>query len=647
MFRMAQLVSAVSFVALAGILIGFRGPRSAAADPAPSTDRINKEIDNVKLTDAAGKASSLKDHAGKVATVAVFLSFDCPVSNSYANTLTELHKAYSAKGIGFVAFVPTEDSAEKVAKKAAEFKYPFPVFSDSKLAVAEAFKAMVTPEAFVLDHNLVLRYRGRIDNQYYGRLKKNPQVTEHDLKAAIEALVAGKDVATPATRAIGCHIDPKERKVTSDAVTYHRDVLPILQKHCQSCHRPGDVGPFSLMTYKQAVTWAADIVHYTQSKEMPPWKPTGGVEFTNSRSLTLRELDTLAAWEKGGCPEGDAKDAPPALKFTDGWRLGEPDLVLTVPEDFHVGAAGKDEFRCFVIPTGLKDDKYVVAYEVKPGNPSVVHHTLNYWDISGKARKLEQKERDRKKKPDEQDKGPGYSVAMGIGFLPLPGDSPRPDLPSVGMMGGWAPGQLAPEFPQNSGILLPKESDIIMQVHYHRTGKPEKDRTKIGLYFAKKPVEKPWNTLIITGMTPFSFIPSNKADHKEKGSGYLSADATVYSVMPHMHLLGKSTKITMTPPGGETKLLLEIKDWDYNWQESYWLAKPIEAKAGTRFDIEAVFDNTSKNPHNPNNPPKVVTFGEETTNEMLFGFLGAVPAGKDRVRLLRTAPAPKKDEPKK
>lgn len=628
---MARFVRALALVGLIGMLVAVPG---SAADPAPSTDRLNKTIDNVKLPDNG----ALKDRAGKVATVVVFLSFDCPVSNSYAATLAELHKTYSAKGVSFLAFVPTDDEPAKVAKRAAEFKYPFPVYSDSKLVAAEAFKATVTPEAFVLDSGLVMRYRGRIDNQYYGRLKKNPQVTEHDLKAALDALVAGKEIATTATRAIGCHIEPKERKVTSENVTYHRDVLPILQKHCQSCHRPGEAGPFALMTYKQAVNWSADIVHYTQSKEMPPWKPTGGVEFANSRALTIRELDTLAAWEKAGCPEGDPKDAPPARKFPIGWQLGEPDLVLTVPDDFHVGAAGKDLFRCFVMPTGLTEDKFVVAYEVRPGNASVVHHTLNYFDTTGKAKKLELAEKERSKGKEEADRGPGYTVAMGIGFIPLPSDAPRPGVPAVGGLGGWAPGQLGVRFPEGSGTLLPKGSDVIMQVHFHRTGKAEKDRTKIGLYFAKKPVEKPWNTLIIAGMSPLSMIPANKADHLQKGGGFLSADATVHSVLPHMHLLGKSVKITMIPPGGDPRVLVDIKHWDYNWQESYWLAKPLAAKAGTRFEIEAIFDNSAKNPHNPNTPPKLVTYGEQTTNEMLFGFVGVVPAGKERVRLLPEPP---------
>jgi peroxiredoxin len=636
---MVRFGSLFALAALAGALVGFQGStRTSAADPSPSTDKLNKEIDNVTLSAADGKAAALRDHAGKTATVAVFLSFDCPVSNSYAATLIDLHKTYAEKGVGFVALVPTDDTPEQVAKKAAEFKLPFPVYSDSKLVAAEAFKATVTPEAFVVDHNFVLRYRGRIDNQYHARLKKNPRVTEHELKDALAALTAGKDVPTPATLAIGCHIEQRDRKVTSEAVTYHRDVLPILQKHCQSCHRPGAVGPFALLTYKQAVNWSADIVHYTQSRDMPPWKPTAGVEFANARSLTLREIDTLALWEKNGCPEGDPKDAPPPAKFPDGWHLGEPDLVLTVPDEFHVGAAGKDTFRCFVLPTGLTEDKYVVAYEVKPGNAKVVHHTLNYFDTTGKARKLEAKERDRKKDKDEPDRGPGYSVAMGLGFLPSAADAPRPGVPPVGSVGGWAPGQLGTRLPEGSGILLPKEADIVLQVHYHRTGKPEKDRTRIGLYFAKKEVEKPWNTLVLVGMTPLSFIVPGKAAHVEKGTGWLTGDANIYSVMPHMHLLGKSVKVTMTPPEGEPVVLVEINRWDYNWQESYWLKKPILAKAGTRFDIEAVFDNSAKNPNNPSNPPKLVTFGEETTDEMLFGFIGATPVGKERVRLVRTEP---------
>jgi peroxiredoxin len=616
------------------------------ADPAPATDRLNKKIDNFTLTAADGKHAGLHDLKDRKAVVVVFLSFDCPVSNHYATTLAEMHASYSGKGVSFLGVVAGDDTAADVAKKAAAFKLPFPVHADPTLAAAEALKATTTPEAFVLDHNFVLRYRGRIDNSFAARLKKNPRVTDHDLRDALDALLAGQPVMNPATRAVGCPITAKDVKPAADAgVSYHRDVVPILQQHCQSCHRPGEVGPFSLMTYKQAVNWASDVTQYTHDRKMPPWKPTAGAEFKNTRSLSDKQIATLAAWEKAGCPEGDPKDAPPPMKFPDGWQLGEPDLVLTPEEDMHVAAGGADLFRCFVLPTGLTEDKYIVAYEVKPGNAAVVHHALNFFDTTGNARKLLDREKAKAaKNPNPADHGPGYSVAMGIGFIPLPADA-KPGIPPIGSFGGWAPGQLGTRFPEGTGYYLPKEADVILQVHYHRTGKPEADRPKIGLYFAKKPVEKRWQTLAVgeAGNPLFPLlatnIPAGKPDHVIKRAAWLTADANLHSVLPHMHLIGRSIKVTMTPPGGEPVVLVDIKDWDYNWQETYWFKEPIRAKAGTRLEVEGVYDNSTSNPNNPNNPPQVVLFGEQTSNEMLFGFIGATPVGKERLRLSRMAPA--------
>src|SRR5205085_5343775 len=213
-------------------------------------------------------------------------------------------------------------------------------------------------------------------------------------------------------------------------VTYYRDVLPILQANCQGCHRAGAAGPFALTTYKQAATWADDIKEYTRARKMPPWKPVDGPKFNHERKLSDKEIATLVAWADAGSPAGDPKDAPPPASFPDGWALGPPDLVLTVPDEFQVGASGRDLFRVFVLPTGLTEDKFVAAFQVKPGNPRVVHHTLNFIDVGGGARALEAKERDRPKTADERDVGPGYSVAMGVGIRPR------------GAIGGWAPGQM-------------------------------------------------------------------------------------------------------------------------------------------------------------------------------------------------------------
>jgi thiol-disulfide isomerase/thioredoxin len=602
----------------------------AVADADSSSDKLGKKIDTV-LADSAGKQVSLAQLAGEKGTVVVFLSFDCPNSNGYTPTLLDFAKSFDPKGIKFIGVVENELTAEELKAKVAEYKLPFPVFTDPKQAIADSFKAKVTPEACLLDHNQVLRYRGRIDNMFTERLKRSPTVTSHDLKNAIEDLLAGKPVRTPVTTAVGCPIGSREVAVkTPTKVTFHKDVSPILQKNCQNCHRPGEVGPFSLITYKQAVTWAEDIKTYTANRQMPPWKPSAAAfEFHNDRRLSDAEIKTLAEWADGGVPEGDPKDAPKPVTYADGWMLGKPDLILTADDDFLLGPSGPDAFRCFVLPTNLPEDKYIIGYEVRPGNPRIVHHTLNYWDLSGRARELEKKAKE-KASLEDRDRGPGYSASMGVGFFP--GKSPRDDVPSLGNFGGWAPGQVPRFLPEGTGYMLPKGADVVLQTHYHRNGKPEKDRTQLALYFAKKPVERPYQALVLGPRNPlFLNIPAGKENHKIEGTIYLHNGCTMHSVMPHMHLIGKSVKVSMTPPGGQKVSLVEIAEWDYNWQETYWFKKPLDLKAGTRLDIEAIFDNSSKNPNNPKNPPEVVLFGEQTTNEMLFGFFGVTSPDKTRV----------------
>ena len=612
-------------------------PSLAAADSPASTDRLGKTIAAVTVTDLSGKPTPLFAAADAKARVVVFLSLECPVSNSYAQPLAELARANRDKGVAIVGVLASEDSLADLARRAAEFKLPFPVVVDAKFLAVDALKARTTPEVFVLDAKNILRYRGRIDDAYSARLKRNATVTHHDLSDALAAILAGKPVATPATAAIGCPVTLPTTANATGALTYHRDVAPVLQAHCQTCHRPGAAGPFSLMNYKQAVTWASDIKEYTQSREMPPWKPTAGGPFRNDRHMPESDIALLGRWVDAGCPEGNPSDAKPAAKLPEGWQLGEPDLVLTPDADMHVSATGRDLFRCFPIKTGLTEDKYIVAYEVKPGNAQVVHHSLNFFDTTGKAMKLAAKAALEAKGNDERDHGPGYSVGMGIGFVPLPGDT-KPGLPGIGGFGGWAPGQLPTRYPENVGVWLPKEADVVLQIHYHRTGKAETDRPKIGLYFAKKPVAKQWQTITVPGLSALSRIPPNQADWKSEGSMWITTDATIYSVMPHMHLIGQSVQVTMTTPDGKSRTLVEIKNWDYNWQETYWLETPISAPAGTRFDIAAVFNNSKSNPHNPSDPPRAVWFGEQTTNEMLYGFIGATAANTERVRMSRSDP---------
>jgi peroxiredoxin len=612
---------------------------TAAAEP--STANLGKKIANVAFKDAAGKATALHDIKAKKAIVVVFLSFDCPVSTSYSQPLADMADEFGKHGVAFVGLTVNQDETPaQVAKHAREFNLNFPVYLDRGFAAADALKAGITPEVFVLDSGHVLRYRGRIDDGYYARLKKNQQVMRQDLRQVLSEMVTGRPLSVTATEAIGCSIQRDAAAVVkAGSVTYHRDVLPILQKNCQTCHRPGEAGPFSLMTYRQAVNWAGDIKDYTQRRVMPPWKPSEGLPFHNERKLSDRDIATLAAWVDGNTPEGDPKGAPPPAKFTQGWQLGTPDLVLTVPGDFQVGPTGRDVFRCFVLPTGLTEDKWVTAVEVRPGNPRIVHHSLLFLDTSGTARRLDKQAQTAKPKadphgPTELDKGPGYSTSMGVGFLP------------TASLGGWAPGQMARFLPEGTGMKLAKGADVVMQLHYHRNGRLEKDRTSIGIYFARKPVTRPFQGGVISGGFFFS-IPPGAERHPLKGSTWATADCTLHSVMAHMHLLGKEIKVTMTPPEGRPQVLLGIKDWDYNWQETYFFKQPVAIKKGTRLDVEAIYDNSKKNPNNPFDPPRRVTFGEQTTNEMCFIFLGGTSSGSGSLLPLTLFGGPPRSKEKK
>ena len=560
------------FLVLPPLLLANTLPQ--AADPASAVG-LGKKIEAGQLAfrDAAGKQVTLADFKGKKAIVVVFLSFECPVSSSYAEPLADLARAFSERGVAFVGVHAPDETAAQIAKLARDFKLPFGVYRDERHAAAEALGAQVTPEAFVLDGDLVMRYRGRIDDHYAARLKPNARISRQDLRQAIEELLAGKAVSEPATRAVGCAISrPRPKQSAVGKVTYHRDVLPILQQHCQECHRPGEVAPFALMTYRQAVNWAADIKEYTQSHKMPPWKPTEGVPMHNERKVSADEIATLARWVDGGTPEGDPATAPAPRQFANGWQLGEPDLVLTMQDDFQLGGSGSDLYRCYVLGTDLPEDRQVAAVEVRPGNRRIVHHAALFVDTAGDGRKLQ--ERLGKKNLGKDDRGIGYSTPMALSFVP--GFLPQSTL------GGWAPGMKIRRLPDGVGFHLPKGADVVMQIHYHRSGRVEKDRTSVGLYFAKKPGKDGAGRLQGVAVPGhFLVIPAGKECFRVVGSTWVRQDAQVHFLVPHMHLLGREIKMTMVPPDGKPRTLLTIKDWDFNWQETYFLKESLAIKAGT------------------------------------------------------------------
>nr|MDQ2687870.1 hypothetical protein [Armatimonadota bacterium] len=379
------------------------------------------------------------------------------------------------------------------------------------------------------------------------------------------------------------------------AVTFAKDVAPILYQNCTTCHRTGQVAPFTLSSYADAKKRARLIAAVTEQRIMPPWKADSHGEFQNERRLTNAQIGVLKRWADAGAPAGKLAAAPPAPTFPGGWTLGKPDLIVGPSESYTVDAEGSDIYRCYVIPTNFAEDRYVSAIDVRPGNRAVVHHVIAYLDTSGEARRK-----------DAADPGPGYAGSMG--FLP------------AGMLGGWAPGTIARRLPSDTGILLPKGADIVLEVHYHKDGKPETDRPQAAIYFNNANVERPLHIfpLVNTGIR----IPPDDKDYVAHASIPILFDATLLTIFPHMHNLGRQMTVTATFPDGTQKTLVDVPDWDFNWQGFYYYKAPLKLPRGSRIDLTAHYDNSADNPRNPHVPPKLVTWGEQTTDEMCLAYLG-------------------------
>ncbi|MBV9770025.1 MAG: hypothetical protein JOZ32_10670 [Bryobacterales bacterium] len=389
---------------------------------------------------------------------------------------------------------------------------------------------------------------------------------------------------------------------------FNKDIAPILYSNCSTCHRPGEVAPFPLLTYQDAAKRASLIAGAVAGRFMPPWKAEPGFgDFAGARRLTDEQIALIQDWAKAGAPEGDgAKPEPP--KFTDGWQGGEPDEVLTVPMKYSLAADEPDQYRCIVLPTGLDHDVYVDGIEFRPGNRRIVHHALVFLDASGTAKKL--------------------AAASPDGSYPCFGG---PGFPAAGLIGGWAPGFTPPE--RNPAYSLPirKDMDVVVQIHYHPSGKPEQDQSSLGLAFSGPPTEGRTSILVFDHHLD---IPAGDSQYVAKASLTLPRDVQLAGITPHAHYLCKDMKITAALPDGSTKPLIWIKDWDFNWQNAYRYRTPLDLPKGTRIDMVYTYDNSANNPHNPVNPPVRVHWGEETKDEMALAFL-AVLLPRDDIPELR------------
>jgi hypothetical protein len=396
-------------------------------------------------------------------------------------------------------------------------------------------------------------------------------------------------------------------------VTFERDIAPIVYQNCAPCHRPGEAAPFGLLSFAEVTKKGKLIAKVTASRYMPPWKAEpGSYAFRDERRLTEAQITAIQEWVKGGMPQGDGPKCEPP-KFASGWRLGEPDLVVEMPSAYHVPAEGQDIYRNIAIPLGLTEDKWMTAIDMRPSARAVVHHVLYFADPTGRVHE----------KP-QQGTEPGFN-GMRAGGARVP-------------LGGWAVGAQPHFFPAGLALQIPKGSDLVVQYHFHPTGKPESEKSLIGFYFAKKAPER---TLTRIQMPPsyslFSGldIPAGEKDFVIKDSYSLPVAIDAVGLGAHAHYLAKQMKMTATLPDGGVKTLLYIKDWDFAWQDRYFFKDMAPLPEGTRLDVEIHWDNSAENVRNPSSPPVRVTWGEQTKDEMGSISLMAVPHEESEISKLR------------
>lgn len=386
-------------------------------------------------------------------------------------------------------------------------------------------------------------------------------------------------------------------------VTFNKHIAPIVFAHCAACHRAGEVAPFALLSYADVKKRAEQIHLVTADRFMPPWKSVEGHgSFVEERRLTDDQIALIGRWVEQGAPEGDAADRPSPPRFSDGWALGEPDLVLAMPEPYEIPADGPDIYRNFVFSLSVPPGKYIKAVEYQPGNRRVVHHAALAIDVTGAARK-----------EDAADPAPGSR-----GSLRLPGQL------FPGSLAAWAPGR-AP-LPLPDGLSLPWKpgADLVLQLHLHPSGKPEQERSRVGFYWTDEPPQRSMVDIVLID-TKID-IPPGEPAYRTRDELTLPIDMEAFGIFPHMHMIGRDMKVTAHPPQGEPFSLLWINDWDFNWQNFYQYSTPVPLPAGTRLVMEAIHDNSADNFRNPSHPPRRVKWGEQTFDEMSAAILQLVPA---------------------
>jgi len=561
----------------------------------PGEHGIRRFVPDFEFSDIEGVPKKLHGDSNNELTVIAFTSTSCPISKKYLPTLVELHREYTSRGVRLILVncVATDKLDEmKIAESlfASDAEYTF----DKDSRFAAHLRATTTTDVFVLDRSNTIIYHGAIDDQYgFGYSIDAPRYTY--LRDALDAALEHRSILVAATAAPGCVLEQKTDSVVLSDVTYHNQISRLLQRHCVECHREGGVGPFKLDSYDAAVAHAPMIREVVDRGIMPPWFAAADTSLStspwiNDRSLSAFEKELLFAWLDNKTPAGDPKQSPAPRIFADGWLIGKPDAVFEFAKPVKVKATGTMPYQNVVVDTHLENDQWVQAIEVRPGNPSVVHHVLVF--VQG---------------TDEED-GPGDDAADERG----------------GYWGIYVPGNSTLVYPDGYAKRIPKGAKLRFQMHYTPNGTATEDSTRIGLVYAK---EIPKHEVRVAGVANLRFqIPPGADNHPVVGSiKNIPTDVEILAFLPHMHLRGKAARYELISDG-QTRTMLDIPRYDFNWQLLYRYAQPVSVKAGSTLQFTAWYDNSSNNPANPD-PNKEVRWGPQTFDEMHLGYVEYIVPG--------------------
>ena len=566
---------------------------AALASPHLSALQVSERVENFRLMDNQGASQELYYYSDAKAVVFMVQGNGCPIVRNAMPRFKELRDEYAGQGVQFLLLnANLQDNTVSISKEAEEFGYDIPILIDDSQIIGESLGLVRTGEIFVLDPKTwTVTYQGALDDRLTYEKQKG-EAKEHYLKDAIDDMLTGKPVAVASTDPLGCLINfPEQTARAKHAdISYSEVIAPMLEENCVACHREGGIGPWAMNDYNMVRGFSLMIREVVRTKRMPPWHadPSYG-HFSNDRSLTPEQTQTLVHWIEAGAPRGEGPDPLAAIDHNWGkWavaepELGEPDYVIDIPAA-EIPATGVVDYKYHYVKNTVGKDVWVKAAEILPGDRGVLHHVItSYGTVETEGRR-------------------------------------KGRLKREGQAGlrGYVPGMTSQMFPEGTGVYLPADATIEFQVHYTTNGKASVDESQLGIWIYEEPPEhQVFSMILLNGRIK---IPPYAKAHKEFAEQVIPKDALVYNLLPHAHFRGKASEFSVVYPDGSEEVLLSVPNYDFNWQTTYELAEPKLIPAGSKIVHTTWWDNSAQNPANPD-PSIEVTWGEQSWEEMLFGAI--------------------------